>query len=498
MQQAIYTNVTQYGKFLYLRGIDKDGFRVKEKIPYSPSLYVNSRGKTQSKFKTVKGKFVDKINFDTITEAREFMKQYEDVAGFDIYGLTRWVYTFINEQYPGELHYDRSKLHIGEIDIEVSSEDGFADIETVENDIQLITIKFQGIYYTLGTGDYENSDPNVEYIKCRDEEQLLVKFISLWQKFDLDIVTGWNIEGYDIPYIVNRIAKVLGDDFALKLSPWGRFEQHKISFFGKETEVMFPVGIAVIDYLDLFKKFGYTTLENYKLDTVAEHVLKTKKLDYSKYKNLHEFYVNDYQNFVAYNIHDVRLIGMLDDELGLLDLVLTMAYDSKVNYVDTFTTVLLWDVIVHNYMLSHNIVVDNPKQQIINDKYEGAYVKEPIPGLYSWMVAFDVASEYPSLIMTNNISPETYRGRLKTKYTVDQLLNGELSFEDKQFLIYNNYSMTANGALWDKSKQGVLPALVSKIFAERQFYRDKMKEEKQTLKKIEEEIKRRGLKTAKD
>ena len=361
---------------------------------------------------------------------------------------------------------------------------GFARHTNPVQAITAITLRHNNdTFYVFGTTKFEYLDSDqIVYYKCGDETEMLEKFLSIWQKLDLDIISGWNIEGFDIPYIVARLTFLLGEDFAKKLSPWRMWTRHRLVNFGNEEYVNFPMGIAVLDYLDLYKKFGYSSAENNKLDTVAEYELGEKKIDYSEYAGLDDLLEKNPQLYLAYNVMDVRLVERIDKKMGLIDLALTMAYESKVLYEDTFTTVRLWDTIIHNHMLDKGLVVD-PEVYHGQEDYPGGYVKEPIPGLYEWVVSFDVASEYPSIILECNISPETYRGQLDDEYTVDQLLNGELSEANKSFLKENNLALTANGALWDKTKQGILPELVDTIFANRQKYRNMMKDAKKEYEK---------------
>ena len=484
----IYTSVALIGDTIFYRGISSSGQREEYKTKYTPYLFAPSKAASASKYKTLEGKAVDKIEFESISEAKEFLKQYEDVSGFTIYGQTHWLPMFLYDTFPKNLTYDRKKINVASIDIEVESANGFPDPETATKEITAISISHKGTIKLFGTKPYDPEE-GVVYSLCKSEDHLLMRFLDTWEELDLDIITGWNIEGFDIPYIVNRIRNVLGEDMALRLSPWRKWTKHKVVNFAKEYLYNFPLGVYVLDYLDLYKKFGYTVQENYKLDTVAKAVLGDKKVKYEG--TLDELYENDPKKFYDYNVHDTRLIDRLDAHLGLIDLFLTMAYDNRIPYEDAFTTVRFWDTIIHNHMLDKGLVVPLEKHNN-KEEYPGAYVKEPIPGLYEWVVSFDVASEYPSIIMQANISPETYRGKISEEYSVDDLLEGKLSEKCRKFLTSNNLSLTANGSLWDRSKKGIFGELVEKMFAERQKYRNLMKDAKKELQEIDEEIARRS------
>ena len=223
------------------------------------------------------------------------------------------------------------------------------------------------------------------------------------------VVTGWNIKFFDVPYIINRFTRILGEDDVKKLSPWSVMSERKTVFKNKEQTVYDIVGISALDYLELYQWYapGGKNVENYRLDTVASVELGKSKLSYDEYDNLHQLYKLDYQKFIDYNIKDVRLVLELEDKLKLIELALTLAYDTKTNYDDVFAQTRMWDALIYNYLLERNIIV--PPRRIANKtaSFEGAYVKDPQIGLHDWVASFDLNSLYPHLIMQYNISPET-------------------------------------------------------------------------------------------
>ena len=178
-------------------------------------------------------------------------------------------------------------------------------------------------------------------------------------------------------------------------------------------------GITVIDYLDLYKKFTYTNQESYRLDHIAFVELGQRKLDHSEFDTFKDFYTGNWQKFIEYNIIDVELVDRLEDKMKLIELALTMAYDAKVNYNDVFFQVRTWDAIIYNYLKRKNIVIPPKERSEKDSQYAGAYVKEPIPGKYDWVVSFDLNSLYPHLIMQYNISPETLLEERHPSATVD-------------------------------------------------------------------------------
>jgi DNA polymerase elongation subunit (family B) len=478
-----YTNVHLYRNEILLRGYE-NGERVKTTIPYKPYLFVSSR-KGDSMFRTLNGKQVDKMDFDSVREARDFINKYKDVAGFDVYGLTNFVYTFINDTYTGEIDYDPRLVSVVNIDIEVAADEGFPSIQYADKPITAITMKKNDKYFVLGCGDFKSEDPNVLYLKCKDEEQLLIKFLDVWSSkwFSPDIVTGWNVEFFDIPYIINRIKRILSEAMARKMSPWNVLEEKTIVLNGNNNQAYLPVGITILDYMQLYRKFSFVMQESYRLDHIAHIELGERKLNYSEFESLFDLYKNDYQKFIEYNIKDVDLVDRLDQKLKLIEQVYALAYDGKVNYSDTFTSVRMWDVIIHNYLLNQRIVVPQMKVGRKDKQIIGAFVKDPKVGAHKWVVSFDLNSLYPHLIMQYNISPETYAGHVSNMIDgesgVEKILNGFLNNpEIKSKLKDNNLTCSASGCLFDKDYQGFLPKLMEKMYNDRVIYKDRMIEAK--------------------
>ena len=475
-----YTEVNILGNTIFVRGYD-NGKRVQRRVDYKPYLFVSTKNEV-AEYRSLDGHKADRIDFENIKEAKEFIKSYSDVEGMTIYGLTSYLYAYLNDEYPGQVQYDLDMIRKLGLDIECAPEEGevhsFPDIQLANQPITAITCSLKGKKMTFGLKPYKVSDPSVTYKKCADERQLLLEFIGYWESVDPDIVTGWNIEFFDVPYIINRIKRILGDVFAKRLSPWRMLEEKMIDIQGKEQQTFRPMGVSVLDYLRVYKQFTYVTQESYKLENIAYVELGEHKLDHSEHANLTEFYRNDPQKYIDYNIHDVRLIDMLEEKLGLLDLGLTLSYDAKITYDDMFTSIRLWDIIIHNYLLDQKIVIPMPTGYKKDEKFEGAYVREPRIGMHKWVATFDVNSLYPSLIVQNNMSPETFRGKVKMP-DVDDLLKGNIDERLFNKLVDVDYALSANGALWDKTQQGFFPKLVLKMYAERKAYQAKLKEAKQ-------------------
>ena len=305
-----------------------------------------------------------------------------------------------------------------------------------------------------------------------------------------EVITGWNIELYDIPYLSRRLERVLGEKLMKRLSPWGLVTEDEIYIAGRKNIAYDIGGVTQLDYLNLYKKFTYKAQESYRLDYIASVELGQKKLDHSEFDTFKDFYTKGWQKFVEYNIIDVELVDRLEDKMKLIELAITMAYDAKANYVDVFSQVRMWDTIIYNYLKKKNIVIPPKNRSNKDAKYAGAYVKEPIPGKYDWVVSFDLNSLYPHLIMQYNISPETLIDQKHPSATVDKILAEDINFE-----LYKDTAVCANGAMYRKDVRGFLPELMEKIYKDRTVYKKKMLAAKQAYektptKKLEKEIAR--------
>ena len=486
-----YTNVQLIGNQFLVRGVE-DGkrFEIRDS-EFCPTLFVKS--KRETKYKTLDGESVEPIQPGQVRDCREFYKKYQDVDGFPIYGNDRYIYQYISEKYPqDEVKFDISKIKLVTLDIETTAEQGFPDVESAQEQILAITIQdyTSKQIITWGVKPFINKQKNVTYHHCVDEHSLLNSFINHWMQDVPDVITGWNIQLFDIPYICKRLNRVLGEKLMKRFSPWGLVSESEMYIQGRKHIIFDVGGVTQLDYLDLYKKFTYKAQESYRLDYIASVELGQKKLDHSEYDTFKDFYTNGWQKFIEYNIVDVELVDRLEDKMKLIELALTMAYDAKVNYNDVFYQVRMWDNIIYNYLKKRDIVIPQKRQTDKNEKYAGAYVKEPIPGKYDWVVSFDLNSLYPHLIMQYNISPETLLDERHPTVTVDKILNEEINFE-----LYKDNAICANGAMYRKDVRGFLPELMEKMYGDRVVFKKRMLKAKQEYEKtptkaLEKEIAR--------
>jgi len=450
------------GDDFLVRGYD-NGRHFIDREKYYPTVFLPSKKKTE--YTTLEGNYVEPVKPGTVRECREFYKKYQDVENFTIYGNSRYIYQYISDKYPeDEIQFDLNKIKLITIDIEVASENGFPTVKECIEEVLAITIQDYSTkkIYTWGIGQFQNTNPDIQYFECWTEKELLSKFLNWWEENPPEVITGWNCSLYDIPYIVGRLEKVLGTRDMKRISPWKLVTQEEMFVKGQSHTVCDIGGITILDYLDLYKKFTYTNQERYSLDHIASVELGEKKLDHTEYDTFKEFYTKDWQKFIEYNIKDVQLVDRLESKMKLIELAITMAFDAKVNFTDVFFQVRTWDAIIYNYLKKRNIVIPPKEEANKDDKYEGAYVKEPIPGLYDWVVSFDLNSLYPHLIMQYNISPETLIEGKHSSISVDKVLNQTFEFD-----LDEDYAICPNGAMYRKDIYGFLPQLMQAKYDER-------------------------------
>lgn len=495
---SFYTSVLCVGSNILYRGI-KDDRRVKLKIAYKPSLFLPSKKETS--YFTLSGEPLERKTFESIREARDFVKRYEEVSSFKIYGNNKYEYAFIADQQKGMVDYDQSKISIAVIDIEVGSENGFPDPYKANEPITAICIRYvNGRTIVYGCGDYVNSNDDVDYIKCKDEWSLCKKFLQDWQENCPDIITGWNIKFFDIPYLFNRFTKLLGEDETRKLSPWNLINQRKVFAMNKENIAYELLGVATWDYIELYRWYapGGKSQESYRLDNIANVEIGESKLSYDEFDNLHQLYRLNYQKFIDYNIKDVDLILRLEDKLKLIELGITLAYDTKCNYEDIFAQTRMWDSLIYNNLLEKNIIVPPKSVGEKDDRFEGAYVKEPQLGMHEYVASFDLDSLYPHLMMQYNISPDTLidaedyteemREVISQSISVEKMLHKRIDTSNLK-----NVTLTPNGQFFRTDKQGFLPKMLEDMYEDRKLFKKKMIEEKKKYEKETDENKRREI-----
>jgi len=484
-----YTNAYVAGDAVLVRGY-LNGIRYQTREKYEPSLFVPD---SNGDWANVHGKRLKQVNFDGPRAAKDYVRQFSDVDNFELHGTDRFAYAYINERWPDQVQYDVGLIRVLALDIEVDSTNGFVEPEDPKNHITAITMHMgRRGYVSYGLGDYKPTRTDVTYRKFKNEEALLRAVVLDWSDYDPDVVTGWNIEAYDIPYLFGRVERILGDESLKVFSPWRRVRRvnANVRTFGGQLEqtTRYDVGgVAILDYMVLHKKFTYTQHESYALDYIAHVEIGEKKLDYSEFASLHDLYRRDHQKFIEYNIRDVELILRIEDKMRLLELAYALAYDAKVNLQDVFSQVRMWDVITHNHLWKNKVAVRTAGGGTKYSAFVGAYVKEPQCGMHDWVVSFDLISLYPHLIMGYNISPETIirQGRIDIEDVV--------TFIDKVPIVPEGMCLAPNGVYFSTKKQGFLPDIMERMYTDRARYKSLMIESQKKLEATTDQNVRRML-----
>lgn len=463
-----YTNVTRQGNKILYRGI-QDGQRVQQRIPFKPTLFVESSRAT-GQYRTLYGKAVEPMEFDSMKEASEFIKQYEDVPNFGVYGQNNFVTQFISNMFPNDVVYDEDQINVMYFDIEVASDEGFPEPQDAKYPVISISARNNQspIFYAWGLDDFDENNfkeldqekYTVKYFHCGSEQDLLRSFLGWWKGNYPDVITGWNTRFFDIPYLVNRMNTVLGD-ITQGLSPWNNVSERNVyNQNGIQQQTYEISGISSLDYLELVKIFTLNTngrQESYKLDHIAHVFLDEKKLSYEEYGNLYTLYKEDHQKFIEYNVKDTDLVYRLEEKLGIISLIFTMSYGAKTNHTAALGTTEIWDSIIYNELIQKNTIIP-PRPPIDSNpgKIVGGYVKDPFVGSHDWVVSFDLNSLYPNIMVQYNMSPET-------------LHYGESADTCK----------CANGASFRKDVEGIIPTLIKQFYDRRVVIKKEMLKEKQ-------------------
>lgn len=523
---AFYTFCDRVGDKIFHRYITDDGKRRQQTISEFPiELFIKGSGDDVSLY----GERLIKKTYESVKDAQRFLREWKDIG--PVYGQTSFAHQFISHFYEGEIKLDFDRYRVLNFDIETRFDGydpddecevrhvfsdrsetetvermrtldkgyevydkyndrwyncyedhplkrpgGFPDPQKAEYEITSISCKIFGHpkKVTFGVKDFKVTNKDQVFIKCEDEKHLLREFIAYVRAMDPDALTGWNIEGFDIPYIVNRIRSQLSDGFANKLSPFHAETSKCISeYFDRgEDDVKYRIlGIATLDYIELYRKFNPKKQEQYSLDFIGEVELGEQKLDYSEYENLMDLYHRDYQKFIEYNERDVYLVERLDSKKQFIRLAITTVLMTKSRYQEVMGKVKLWDNLIYNMLKDENIVIP-PSRPRKGERIVGAFVKEPRPAKYRYVASLDLTSLYPSICMMYNMSPETLiREEQGTLDYVERLLNGEDLAADVRA---RGAAMAANGSAYSLEQRGVLPKAMRYVFDSRKALKDQM------------------------
>jgi len=385
---------------------------------------------------------------------------------------------------------------VASLDIEVNSVGGYPSMETFNQHITAIAVycSEQKVYYCYvldeegSITELETGDKVIKTFKT--EEELIMAFLGLWEKISPTIATGWNIDGFDFPYLYGRIEKVFDESVAGRLSPIG------IAYWNRYKNKMTIAGINCLDYLLLYKRYSQKSLPNFRLDTVAIEELSQGKIEYSG--SLDDLKKNDPEKFIEYNIHDIKLIVLLDEKLQFINLAMNICHVCHVGYEEFHVSSKFLEGAMLTYLRRLDLVAPNKVFEKQDDfsygdeddedddgKFEGAYVKEVVPGRYEWVCSADINSLYPSAIMTLNVSPETKVCKIEgwdiEKYLKKEIQSVEFAGDNypinefEALIKGNNLSVSANGVVYDQNKKGCIPEILKIWFDQRVEFKNKMK-----------------------
>jgi DNA polymerase elongation subunit (family B) len=492
----VYQDSARTIKHLYI----EDGIASEETVAFKPFLGVPAMSSENTSWTDIYGRPAKIKVFNSIPEMKEWKK--ENDIGFDILGDVAPSIQFIATQYKKEIEIQKAGMVIWNIDIEVyvPASKGFCHAEKAEWPINAVTIHemVSDTYKVLSLKDYEDDRPNVSYTKCRDEKNLLNKLLELFETDKPHIITGWNIELFDIPYIVNRVNNILGEDDVKRLSRERTVKKREATNSTGKKEFFYSIqGLIIWDYINLYKKYQVEPRERYSLSFISQYELDKDKVDYSEYENLSELYQQDFKLFIEYNIADTTLVSELDKKLGYIDLAISIMYKTRCSPDSIFGTVQPWDCLIYNELLRRKMLCP-PNKHGLKTEFPGGFVKTPQVGLHEWVAVYDIVSSYPNQIRSFNISPETIINDAQVPDELRRVAEELAYYKDdndtdkdrcpceditaieKYTELFDKYDVcfTANGRFFKKEVEGIIPSIYSKLFNERLGYKKLSKDKK--------------------
>lgn len=492
--KEFYLAVEQMGSTLYERYINSEGIEQNRTIEYAPTMFQHAKIGDDSPYKDIYGKTCVPKKFNTIKEARDWMKRMKDV-GMEALGMDDFRLAYLSDTYKGEIEYDREQVRIGVLDIEVSAPE-FPDPREAKYPIDAIThydsIEDKFFVYDLLTGDMPEWDKSlvsledisqddihkIEYRSFTTEKALLSAYLKDWKQRTPVIVSGWNSDRFDIAYIITRYLNIFGKNVVRHFSPFGKVsEKTTTDNYGNEQLGYEIAGVAQLDGMALYKKFSFTPQPSYALGAVAEFETGKSKMEYegalNKLKGL------DNQTYITYNIIDVIRVLDIDSKRNFLELVLSVAYYAKISFNSVLSPLKTWDAIIFNSLKEDKIVIPENRKHV-KTPYEGAYVKEPVISNYLYIISFDLTSLYPSIIRQVNISPETIVGSFDVR-PLAEYIAGTAPRPSEE------YSCSPNGWMFSREKLGVIPVEIKKVFDQRKMWKKRMMAGERNLELIKHE-----------
>ena len=491
MYRNVYYNSRE--SLAYLFTWDKDGKRVVKKEIYSPYFYVETN---QDKHDAL-SIFNTKLKKKVFKNSFERNKSAQDGAIKRLYHNIQVEQQFLIEKYKEDYEkpeFSENPLKVCFLDIEVYSPDEFPEAKDAKHPINLITIydNLSETFYTWGCKAYTPTRKNVVYCECVNESDLLNKFLEFWENdYYPDILSGWNTDFFDFPYLINRISSLLGEHAAKRLSPLKSLWCRKGIFVkGQELDRWYIHGISAMDYLEVYKSLARGLLESYALNFVAQHELGEGKLAVNA-TSLASLSIDDWKSFVDYNIQDVDLLVRMEKKLQFFKIIRMLAYKGLTSFEAALGKVQIVTGCVALEAYKHGMVIPTFVSGPTRDEIEGGYVRDPERGLKTSIVSYDANSLYPNTIITLNISPETKIGKILRKTDTETTLlltsGTEKTISNEKldkFMDIEKLAISKAGVLYTQKKKGVVPALIDGLYSERVRNKNQYIDYKKKLSKL--------------
>ena len=476
---------------------DEDGKRIKVTASYDPYLYIESgNGDAESIFGT---KLVKKT-FRTQYERYKYIKDTGVKRVFDNLPATQQylVDTFWKSNETPE--FSQHPIKVLFVDIETYSPDEFPNPQDPTHTCNVITVydSINDEFITFGLNEFNNKDDDVTYIHCLNEHDLFKRFVEYIEKDYPDIISGWNSEFFDLPYIINRCERLLGEEWRNRLSPSGKVYSRSIKGqFGADQVRWYIEGISLIDYLDVYKRFTPGVEESYKLDAIGAAELGEKKVDFGN-MNLATLADQDWQTFVEYNIQDVRLLKKLEEKLKYTELIKMLAYVGLTSFEAALGSLSVINGATAVTARYRNQKIPSFIRNEDTGKNPGAYVGEPRSGFQENIVSFDANSLYPNVMISLNMSPETKVGKIEDKngdnVTIRHVNGKTFTIDNSKFIEFiknEDIAISKANVLFSQKKQGVMPTILDFYYSKRV----EVKKELNMLKKQYSITKDKAIKT---
>lgn len=514
-----YTYYKQWGNTIFFSYVDDLGITHHNKVnDYKPKLYLES-DEPNCEWLSLYGKSLKSIEFDSIKEAKSYREQYKDVEGFKIHGNMKFDSQFVIELFEGEMPtYDESLINGCIVDIEVTAPE-FPNPLEAKYAIDLVTVysTLNKKFYTFSLYDYDQSIDETDagqvdlvFEKYDYESDLLKALVTHIRTNNYHFMSGWNSSGFDVPYFVQRVEKVLDKATLKSLSPYGIVNKREVtdSFMNDVLKVDI-IGLPEIDFMLMYKKHILKPRENYKLDYICRVELGKTKLDHSEEGSLFNLAHTNPQKYVSYNIIDVLRIVELDERLQLIPMMYAIAYYCMSNYIDSIMTIPLWEILIAKELYKTGKVSLSRQNKTSFRPFTGGFVKDPFIGHHKWVISLDLNSLYPHVEMQTNISPETYipydelpkelqelQDQLKVKNPETYWMQCKnLADKEVDLSVLKKYdvSMSACGVFYRRDVIGVIPQIKRDLYSNRKKVKKEMLKTEQLMVELEEQAKNLGI-----